>query len=229
MGWPGSPFFPVAGWVGRGAVPPSLLSLASDLCFTLSLGDAICFAAAVQCAAHCRGAPLRRQTMGAPSPLPRWARHGCQASGQPAARLLPQRRAGTPDLATPCGESTKQCGGLHPTPAHLCRWLRRTKRRVGGPGALVQCSGGVCGGQGGRLWLSDTPAWCFPWVLLCPASPLSPSVLEVQVGAAGGLPAWCAGGASSLAWRDLPRGLKRSQLADGRPAAAGQPEAALLQ
>lgn len=49
MGWPNSPQA-VAASLGRGAVCPPALSLASDLCFTLSLGDTICFMAAVKCA-----------------------------------------------------------------------------------------------------------------------------------------------------------------------------------
>lgn len=81
---------------------------------------------------------------GAPSPAPRWARHGCQASGKPiaAARLLPQCRAGSPNLAALCGESVKnRLVGLHPTLAHLCRRLCRTKRQWEGMGLSGNAAG----------------------------------------------------------------------------------------
>lgn len=49
------------------------------------------------------------------------------------------------------------------------------------------------------------------------------------MGVASGLPALLGGEAGSLARCDLPKGPECSQLAHGRLAAGGQPEAALLQ
>lgn len=142
----------LAGRVGRGAVVPPLLSLASDLCFTLSLGDAICFAAAVQCAAHCCGAPLWRQTMGAPLPAPRWVRHGCQASGEPAGcgpapAAAPGRK---PQPGCPVRGELEAALGAAPHPSASAPPAAQNKEAGGRAWGFLVTQWGVCDGQGGR-------------------------------------------------------------------------------
>lgn len=123
---------------GQEGCASPLLSLASDLCFTLSLGDAICFAAAVQCAAHCRGALPRHRQWGPPR-----LRHAglVTAVRAPASlwAVAPAPAAAPGGKPQPGCPMWGECGavlGTAPHPTGLRRWLHRTKRLVGGPGAL---------------------------------------------------------------------------------------------
>lgn len=131
VGWPGCSPLALG---GQGGCAPTLLSLASDLCFTLSLQTPSVWQQQFNARLIVAGPRCAGRQWGPPHP-----RHAglvtavrAPASPRDAAQLLQE----SPTWLCLCREGMKQHGGLHPTLAHWHRWLCRTKRRERGFGDL---------------------------------------------------------------------------------------------